>query len=95
MATIEAPAAALQAHCRRIAERARRAATDLADLSADRKAAALHAAAARIRADAEEILAANRVDVAAAPGYGLSAAAVDRLMLDARRVEAIAAAESP
>lgn len=92
MATIEAPdATTLQAHCRRIAERARRAATDLADLSADRKAAALRAAAARIRADAGEILAANRVDVAAAPGYGLSTAAVDRLMLDAQRVEAIAA----
>ena len=92
MATIDAPdAAALEAHCRRIAERARRAAIDLADLPAAKKAAALRAAAARIRSDAGEILAAKRIDVAAAPGYGLSPAAVDRLMLDAGRVEAIAA----
>jgi glutamate-5-semialdehyde dehydrogenase len=92
MATIDAPdATALQTHCRRIAERARRAAIDLATLPAEQKAAALRAAAARIRADAGEILAANRIDVLAAPGYGLSAAATDRLLLDAGRVEAIAA----
>lgn len=91
MATTDAPHDALQAQCRRIAERARRAAIDLADLPGAGKAAALRAAAARIRADTDEILAANRIDVAAAPGYGLSAAAIDRLMLDARRVEAIAA----
>ena len=91
MDTTDAPHDALQARCRRIAERARRAAIDLADLPGAGKAAALRAAAARIRADADEILAANRIDVAAAPGYGLSAAAIDRLVLDARRVEAIAA----
>ncbi|NBW87750.1 MAG: hypothetical protein EBR23_13230, partial [Planctomycetia bacterium] len=57
MATIEAPdTATLETHCRRIAERARRAAIDLATLPAEQKAAALRAAAARIRADAGEIL---------------------------------------
>ena len=81
----------LHAHCRGIAERARRAAIDLAGISGDRKAACLRAAAARIRADVDEILAANRLDVAAAPGYGLSAAAIDRLLLDPKRVEGIAA----
>jgi glutamate-5-semialdehyde dehydrogenase len=81
----------LRDHCRRMAERARKAAIDLAGVPAARKAAALRAAAARIRADVADILAANSHDVAAAPGYGLSAAAVDRLLLDPKRVEGIAA----
>ena len=83
--------ASLAIHCRAIAERARRAAIDLAGIPGDRRAAALVAAAARIRADSAAILAANAQDVAAAPGYGLSAAATDRLTLDPARVEAIAA----
>jgi glutamate-5-semialdehyde dehydrogenase len=87
-----APAApSLHDHCREIAVRARRAAIDLADAPGERKAACLRAAAARIRADAAEILAANAADVAAAPSFGLTAAQIDRLMLDAARVEGIAA----
>jgi len=82
---------ALEPHCRAIAERARRAAIDLAGVSGERKAAALRAAATAIRADQAEILAANKLDLAAAPGFGLSAAAIDRLTLDAKRVEGIAA----
>ena len=81
----------LASHCRDIATKARRAAIDLAGVPADRKAACLRAAAARIRADSAAILAANALDVAAAPGFGLSAAAIDRLTLDAKRVEGIAA----
>ena len=50
------PGTDLQAHCRQIAERARRAAIDLAGLSGDRKSAALRAAAAAIRADVAGIL---------------------------------------
>jgi len=97
MATISAvPAAAgnvadLQSHCRAIAERSRSAAIDLAGVPGDKKAACLRAAAAAIRADVAEILAANKLDLAAAPGFGLTAAAVDRLTLDAKRVEGIAA----
>jgi glutamate-5-semialdehyde dehydrogenase len=78
-------------HCRDIADRARRAAIELAGVPSDRKAACLRAAAACIRADAEAILAANRLDLAAAPGFGLSAAAIDRLTLDLNRIGAIAA----
>lgn len=81
----------LAAHCRAIAERARRAAIDLAGIPGARRAAALLAAAAKIRADATAILAANAQDVAAAPGYGLTPAATERLVLDAARLEAIAA----
>ena len=74
MTTIAASAVPpnLAAHCRDIAARARRAAIDLAGVPGDRKAAALRAAAARIRADAAAILAANRLDVEAAPGVGLT-----------------------
>jgi glutamate-5-semialdehyde dehydrogenase len=82
---------ALSDHCRDIATRARRAAIDLAGVGSERKTACLRAAADRIRADADAILAANRLDLAAAPGYGISAAAIDRLTLDAKRIEAIAA----
>ncbi|NBW96169.1 MAG: glutamate-5-semialdehyde dehydrogenase [Planctomycetia bacterium] len=81
----------LHSHCRGVATRARRAAIDLAAVPADRKAACLRAAAARIRADVDAILAANSLDLAAAPGFGLTPAAIDRLTLDARRVEGIAA----
>ncbi|MFM8434570.1 MAG: glutamate-5-semialdehyde dehydrogenase [Planctomycetia bacterium] len=81
----------LASHCRDIAARARRAAIDLAGAPSATKAACLRAAAARIRADVDAILAANALDVAAAPGFGLSAAAIDRLTLDKKRVEGIAA----
>ena len=43
-----------------------------------------------LEASGEGILAANGRDLAAAPGYGLNAAAVDRLKLDAARVRAMA-----
>ncbi|MFM7184608.1 MAG: glutamate-5-semialdehyde dehydrogenase [Planctomycetota bacterium] len=82
--------ASLHDHCRAIATRARHAAIDLGEASGPRKAACLRAAAARIRADAGEILAANARDVAAAPSYGLTPAQIDRLLLDEQRVEAIA-----
>ena len=93
MATTSAssPAESLHAHCRGIASRARRAAIDLADTTGEQKAVCLRAAAARIRQDAAEILAANALDVAAAPSFGLTPAQVDRLLLDATRVEGIAA----
>jgi glutamate-5-semialdehyde dehydrogenase len=81
----------LAQHCRDIATRARHAAIDLANIPAEKKAACLKAAAAHIRADVDAILAANKLDLAAAPGFGLTAAAIDRLTLDAKRVEGIAA----
>jgi glutamate-5-semialdehyde dehydrogenase len=82
---------ALASRCRDIATRARQAAIDLASVPAAAKAAGLRAAAARIRTDVDAILAANALDIAAAPGFGLTAAAIDRLTLDAKRVEGIAA----
>lgn len=55
------------------------------------KAAALRAAAAMLREDAQGILAANARDHAAGAARGLSSAMLDRLKLDAGRLEAIAA----
>lgn len=72
-----------------MARAARAALPALAAAPTAQKAAAIRAAAAAIRARAGELLAANQADVAAAAG--LSAAMVDRLALDAGRVEGIAA----
>jgi glutamate-5-semialdehyde dehydrogenase len=93
MATTAAAATShsLHDHCLAMATRARRAAIDLADVPSESKAACLRAAAAGIRRDAAAILAANAVDVAAAPAFGLTPAQIDRLLLDAARIEGIAA----
>ena len=72
-----------------LAARARAAQRVLARASTGRKARALAAAAAAIRERADAILAANADDLAAAAG--LSSALVDRLTLDAGRIEGIAA----
>jgi glutamate-5-semialdehyde dehydrogenase len=62
-----------------LGQKARAAARVLALSSKDQKNAALMAMADALEASGEEILAANGRDLAAAPGYGLNAAAVDRL----------------
>ncbi|MCC7488082.1 MAG: glutamate-5-semialdehyde dehydrogenase [Gammaproteobacteria bacterium] len=70
--------------------RARAAARELARATTAQKDAALRAGAAAIRAGTAEIVAANAQDMAAARQRGLSKALLDRLLLDAGRVEAIA-----
>ncbi len=71
--------------------RARRAARMLAGLPTAAKAAGLRAAAAAVRAAASAILDANARDMAAGEARGLSGALLDRLRLDAGRIEGIAA----
>jgi glutamate-5-semialdehyde dehydrogenase len=66
------------------------AATILALAGTARKNAALQAAANSIRARRAEILTANERDMAAARAAKLSGALLDRLLLDDRRVEAMA-----
>jgi len=56
------------------------------------KAGALCSAAAELRRQAERILAANSKDIAAGEARGLSNAMLDRLRLDEKRLEGIAAA---
>ena len=69
-----------------------RAARELALAPTSAKNAALAVAAATLRARQGEILAANGRDLAAVRAQQLSAALLDRLMLDAARIEAMACA---
>jgi glutamate-5-semialdehyde dehydrogenase len=71
--------------------RARRAAGVLAALPTAAKAAGLRAAAAAVRAAAPAILDENARDMAAGEARGLSGALLDRLRLDAGRIEGVAA----
>ena len=73
-----------------IGKNARAAASLLREASTAAKNAALLAAAAAIRANSEAILSANLQDMRAAEARGLSGAMLDRLKLDAKRVEAMA-----
>jgi glutamate-5-semialdehyde dehydrogenase len=74
-----------------IGRQARKAAAALALATPDSKTAALHHAAEAVRARAAEILAANARDLAEADRQAVSAALRDRLALDKRRIETIAA----
>jgi glutamate-5-semialdehyde dehydrogenase len=73
-----------------IGRRAREAAAVLALGSAAAKTAALHKAAAAVRARAAEILEANARDLTEAEEQGLTPALRDRLALDPKRLDAIA-----
>src|SRR5260370_5228754 len=69
---------------------ARAAARQLATATSDSKITALREAAVAIRAAKNDILAANPRDLDAAQKRSLSAALLDRLALDASRIEAVA-----
>jgi glutamate-5-semialdehyde dehydrogenase len=74
-----------------LGRKARNASRALAMSNDDTRNAALHAAAAELRSRCGDIVAANGVDMKEARERGLSAAMLDRLMLDESRVEAMAA----
>jgi glutamate-5-semialdehyde dehydrogenase len=84
------PQTDVRAAMREIGARARAAARELANAPAGKKNRALEAAARIVRERAGEILAANGLDCAEARAKDLSAALIDRLTLDAARIEAIA-----
>ena len=81
----------IQETIHQMGRQARAAAYKLAQLSSDEKNTILRAMAAAIREAAPELLAANARDLAAGTEKGLSAAMLDRLMLDEKRIEAMAA----
>jgi glutamate-5-semialdehyde dehydrogenase len=81
----------LDQYCADVAHRAKRAATELALAPRDKKDAWLRRSAELLRRNLREVLAANDSDVAAAPGFGLTDAQIDRLRLSPQRVEDIAA----
>jgi len=89
-ALTQAAAADTQALMNDIGRAARKAARAVALAPGEIKNAALRAAAAEIRAQSPAILAANALDVEAAKARGTAASFLDRLTLDARRVEAVA-----
>ncbi len=70
---------------------ARTASRQLATLKTDRKNAALLAIAEEIEAQAPKILTQNALDIADGRAKGLSAALLDRLLLNEKRVAALAA----
>ncbi|GII64929.1 gamma-glutamyl phosphate reductase [Sphaerisporangium krabiense] len=76
----------------KVAHAAREAAAALAPLPRAPKDAALYAVADALVARAKEIVEANALDIEAARQGGTAEAMIDRLRLDERRVEAIAAA---
>jgi glutamate-5-semialdehyde dehydrogenase len=73
-----------------LGERAKQAARTLATASTGSKDAALTAASELLVARAEEVLAANALDVDRAAAAGAAATAVDRLRLTPSRIEAMA-----
>lgn len=75
-----------------MARDARAAGRLVARAGSERRTAALHAIADAVVAQRDAILAANRDDVAAAERAGISGAMLDRLRLDAARLDKIAAA---
>ncbi len=84
-------AGTLEATMSEIGRRARAAAHVLALAPASRKNRALAAMAKAIRGSRAAILAANAEDLAEAKSAGTAAAFLDRLTLDAKRIEAMAA----
>jgi glutamate-5-semialdehyde dehydrogenase len=74
-----------------MAARARAASQQLAAMSSAQKSRALLAAAQAIRDASDAIIAANAQDMQAGEASGLTGALLDRLRLDAGRVEAMAA----
>lgn len=73
-----------------LARRAKMASRRLAQLTTEEKNQCLLAMADALESSLDSIVAANQLDVAAAPTHGLSSAMVDRLRLDEKRIRAMA-----
>src|SRR6478672_4015059 len=80
----------LDTYCAEVASRAKRASVYLATVSRKTKDEWLRRSAQLLRENEERITEANEGDLAAAPGYGLTDAAIDRLRLNRKRIDEIA-----
>ncbi len=80
----------LKVYCDRAARHAKLAAATLAQLIGDVKNAWLRHSARLLRERSAALIDANALDLAAAPGYGLSPAAIDRLRLTEKTIDEIA-----
>ncbi|MEK7191085.1 MAG: gamma-glutamyl-phosphate reductase, partial [Pseudomonadota bacterium] len=92
MATASQPAAAsdIKAYMRDVGKRARVAARAMARAETAAKDAALAAIAAEIERGRDALVAANKKDLDAGKSAGLDAAMLDRLELNAARIQAMA-----
>lgn len=77
----------IQEYCAHLALGARQASRALLAVSGAARDRALRRAAAMLRDEADEILAANEQDLSQAPSFGLSKAQIDRLTLSEKRIE--------
>lgn len=75
---------------RELADRAKAAARRMAIVQGGAKNAWLKRSAQALVERAAEVIEANARDIAAAPGFGLSAAAIDRLTLNPKRIDEMA-----
>jgi glutamate-5-semialdehyde dehydrogenase len=75
-----------------LAEKAKKAANQVANLTAEQKRRALNAMANQLRLNQSDIISENKKDLEAAAQNNLSDAMIDRLMLDSERIESIAEA---
>jgi len=82
----------LASYASEVATAAQAASRALATATGEQKNGWLGRSAELLRKKSAEILAANAIDVAAAPGFGLSAAAIDRLKLTPARLASAASA---
>ena len=82
----------LQAYCLDVAKRAKTASARLAQATGQQKNDWLRLGAKGLRERSDDVLAANQLDLAAAPGFGLTPAQIDRLRLTESGIESIAAA---
>ena len=82
----------LRTYCLDVAQRARAASAQLALASGEQKIRWLRNSAAALRERAADIIEANRLDLDAAPQYGLTDAQVDRLRLTPKSIGSIAGA---
>ncbi|MEX2174030.1 MAG: glutamate-5-semialdehyde dehydrogenase [Pirellulaceae bacterium] len=85
-----APESELAQYCRGTAQRSQVAAAELALASGAAKDAWLRQSAVQLRGQTESLSQANGHDLAAAPGFGLSEAQIDRLRLTPQRIDDIA-----
>ncbi len=82
----------LDTYCLNLARRAKEAAAQLVSLSGERKNRWLRDSAALLRERTDRLVAANALDLQAAPGFGLTDAQIDRLRLTPKGIAAIATA---
>jgi len=79
----------LREYCVEVAQRAHRAAAELALVTGDQKNDWLQRSARLLLERSVALAEANRVDLAAAPGFGLTDAQIDRLRLTPERIASI------